>query len=210
MCNAYLLFWLQSQPKTAAGCLYLCKTLPSIVRIMLKQLQTTVDNYNYIVSNLSINHRKYSQTALDIEHTVHRNSPESISATGGNALRVLVAPWDAENAIFPMLYKKNWFTCRHEWKCIYRYRKLQFIRSRTHHNVLHCGVPRIIIVMQPHFCSRFICKYICPYLIESRYHFSFLHIPDKTPIPGCCTGYAVQVPYTRWMWPLQLGQNSIT
>lgn len=32
----YLLFWLQSQPNTAAGCLYLCNTLPSMVRIMLK------------------------------------------------------------------------------------------------------------------------------------------------------------------------------
>lgn len=33
--RSYLLFWLQSQPNTAAGCLYLWRILPSTVRMTL-------------------------------------------------------------------------------------------------------------------------------------------------------------------------------
>lgn len=49
----YLLFWLQSQPNTAAGCLYLWRTLPSMVRIILKPITMYYYKQKYILSRLS-------------------------------------------------------------------------------------------------------------------------------------------------------------
>lgn len=49
----YLLFWLQSHPNTAAGCLYLWRTLPSMVRIILKPITMWHYQKKYILGRLS-------------------------------------------------------------------------------------------------------------------------------------------------------------
>lgn len=85
---SYLLFWLQSQPNTAAGCLYLCRILPSTVRMTLLLWNGMYMKCTFMSTGLYIKYEDW---------------PESISTTGSNSFRILVAPWYTEYTILTML-----------------------------------------------------------------------------------------------------------
>lgn len=94
---SYLLFWLQSHPNTAAGCLYLWRILPSMVRMMLlPKWQETCK---------TIFPQPQLQTVLLTSKAERRGAdlPEAVSAACSDPFRILMAPWDAENTVLTML-----------------------------------------------------------------------------------------------------------